>query len=237
MSGFLYVICEGKSEQFFVKNVLSTHLPNYGWDTVTAINLKGWRRSGGYNYAIQEIKRTVSTHKGAAVYTTFFDLYGFPTDIPCREQAEKLPDPLKKARLYEKQIKQSIDNLLKNETWYNPALFIPYVQPYEFEAFLSVDPKCSANKLLSDSDKDKAKLESALRKIKQSFETPEHINNSPETAPSKRLEELVPKFRKNKAGRAGFSWRIPESVGIEKIRTHCLHFNEWLTSIEQFFQA
>jgi hypothetical protein len=103
----LYIISEGRSECNFVKNVLSAHFVNFNW-IVTPTTLPtsrksrsgykgGWRRTDGYKYAIEEIRKTIITH-GYELHTTFFDFYGFPTDIPCYEEAQRLKTPLRDSR-------------------------------------------------------------------------------------------------------------------------------------------
>ena len=57
---------------------------------------------------------------------------------------------------------------------------------------------------------------------------PERINNSRETAPSKRIEGL--KYNYNKVS-DGFV--IAQAIGIDKMREACPLFNDWLTSIER----
>lgn len=239
----LCIMVEGRTECNFAKNVLADHLFQYGWiiRPITLITGKnkigvhkgGWHHSDGYKNALKQIYNTIMCEKGTEVYTTFFDLYGFPSDIPCFEEAKKLNSPYEKAKLYEKQIKQDINHLLKDNHNYNEAQFIPYVQPYEFECFLFVDPHCSASEL-SDHVLHYKDIEKKIRAIALAFETPEHINNSPVTAPSKRIEHIAPGYVKNKAGKAGFGWKIARDVGLFNIRQKCFHFNEWLTSIEEY---
>ena len=239
----LYVISEGRSECDFVKNVLSEHLIEYMWIVIpltlptsrgTGSGRKGgWRRTKGYEYAIKGISNMIITHSNE-VHTTFFDLYGFPSDIPCYEQAKALSSPLEKARLYEDQLKKDVNGSFASGTKYNLDLFIPYVQPYEFECFLFVDPECSAQELSNGEESKAELLEKEIKKIKNNNTTPEHINDDPKTAPSKRIESLVPGFVKNKTGKAGFSWRIPQRIGTERLRAECNHFNEWLSFIESY---
>ena len=134
----------------------------------------------------------------------------------------------------EQQIKQDISELFRDDPSYNENLFIPYIQPYEFESFLFIDPRCSAHNLVSEDETKAELLEFEIRKISSGFDTPEHINDSPEKAPSKRIAKLVPGFVKNKAGKAGFSWRIAQNVGIQNIRHTCRYFNEWVSLIELY---
>ena len=67
-----------------------------------------------------------------------------------------------------------------------------------------------------------------IREIRESYPTPEHINNSPETAPSKRLEKLIPNYAKIKNGTL-----ISKDMGIDKILAECPHFREWIEQISR----
>jgi hypothetical protein len=184
---------------------------------------------------MREIKRSIITNKNE-IHTTFFDLYAFPPDIQCRKEAESVTNPTAKALLYEQQILSDVSALFDGDSSFNQRLFVPYVKPYVFECFLFVDPKTSAY-ILSDGDNAKSKtLESKIRIISQEFESPEHINNSPNTAPSKRLETILPGFVKKKAGKVGYSYRAAQRAGLQNIRQACRHFDEWLTKLEKYQQ-
>lgn len=67
------------------------------------------------------------------------------------------------------------------------------------------------------------KIESVINE----FDTPEDINNSPNTAPSKRLLDAIPGYNKVLYGRM-----LAESIGLDSIRSKCPMFNEWLTKLE-----
>ena len=240
MPRMLYIISEGRTECAFVKRVLAQHLEPFNWtaypitlitgDKTNGSSKGGFRRSKGYEHAINEICSVISNHDINDVHATFFDLYGFPVDIPCHEKAKSLTSPQDKAKLYECQIKKDVAELFEGNKSFRSDLFLPYVQPYEFECFLFVDPKLSADEF-SDGNSDKAKkLEDKMSKIIRDFDTPEHINDSFETAPSKRLEKLVPNFREKKVS----NWKIAQAVGIQRIRDACPHFNKWLSMIETF---
>lgn len=238
----LIIICEGRTETNYTKNALAEQLLQYNWivDYVTlptgksnhGVHKGGWRRTSGYKHALKEIQRHLLTRKNE-IHSTFFDLYGFPIDIPCFEESQSLQCPYEKAKLYERQIKDDVNSLFKNDSNYNPDLFIPYIQPYEFEAFLFVEPHVSAIKLSDELSVSKV-LEKELNEISKKFKTPEHINDNPDKAPSKRIEKLVPGFVKNKAGKSGLSWGIAYDVGIQNLRKSCFHFNEWITYLENY---
>ena len=66
-----------------------------------------------------------------------------------------------------------------------------------------------------------------LRQIRSRFQTPEDINDGSETAPSKRIKQVIPRYDKLANG-----WLIAESIGLDTIRTECSRFNDWLSLLE-----
>jgi hypothetical protein len=230
----LIVICEGRSEANLVKNLLSPVYSNRfiiipktlptGKNPEGGDSKGGWRKPGGYTHGLREIKKIVNLHKNDII-TTFFDLYGFPEDIPCFEQAQKIYDPLEKAKEYETQLREDIVAFEKN------VQFFPHIQPYELEALLFVDPE-KASREMSETVEDIERIKSEMTAVRREFKTPEHINGGAKTAPSKRLETIITNYRKNKAGRSGFSWRVATEIGILKICEECLHFGSWIKKIE-----
>jgi len=97
--------------------------------------------------------------------------------------------------------------------------FIPYIAMYEFEALLFSDPVVLARKLKIE--------ESAIKAILEECGEPENIDNSPITAPSKRLESLSKRFRKTTTGIA-----ILKETGLSAIRNKCPIFDSWVTTLE-----
>jgi hypothetical protein len=187
----------------------------------------GWLRYGGYAHALKEINKYISLHMGA-VFTTFFDLYGFPSDISCSPRAKTVTDAVARAKIYEDQMTRDIHQSNKD------VRFLPHIQPCEFEALLFAAPNIAAKMLAADKTdkKEISKIQVQLENIRNQFSTPEHINL--EQPPSKRLEKIVPGYKKNKVGRAGFSWMIPKEIGISELRKQCPHFNEWIAALEDY---
>ena len=72
-----------------------------------------------------------------------------------------------------------------------------------------------------------AHLGRVFQTIRDAFPTPEDINNSPITAPSKRVVATYPKYRKVLHGKNGAA-----AVGIDCMRQECPHFRSWLETIE-----
>lgn len=92
---------------------------------------------------------------------------------------------------------------------------------HEFEGILFSNPE--SFELIAETD-----VVNKIREIRESYPTPEHINNSPETAPSKRLEKLIPNYAKIKNGTL-----ISKHMGIDKILAECPHFREWIEQISR----
>ena len=65
-------------------------------------------------------------------------------------------------------------------------------------------------------------------KIRDTFSTPEDINDSTETAPSKRVLELCTGYRKPLHGTLAAL-----EVGIEAMRRECPHFRDWVERLER----
>lgn len=102
----------------------------------------------------------------------------------------------------------------------------PYVQKHEFESLLFSDtaafgaPECDAEWDIQ-----------ALASIRRQFRTPEDINDSPETAPSKQISNVLPGYDKPVHGPL-----VAKETGLEKIRAECPRFHVWLTRLERLAQ-
>ena len=69
---------------------------------------------------------------------------------------------------------------------------------------------------------------SRLAAVRASAQTPEHINDGPETHPSKQLAPLRPRYRKTLHGPSAIA-----RVGLSRVRSECPHFGAWLSRIER----
>lgn len=92
---------------------------------------------------------------------------------------------------------------------------------HEFESLLFSDENILANELGIDVEK--------ISEIINACGEPEKINNSRETAPSKRLNKLkvTGNFKKTTEG-----INIAEKIGIDKMREKCPVFHAWLVALE-----
>ena len=100
--------------------------------------------------------------------------------------------------------------------------FIPFVLMHEFEALLFSDCVQFAEAIGQD---DVAK---DLQAVRAQFATPEEIDDSPQTAPSKRIGGIVRGYDKPFMGNLAIL-----GIGLPKIRSECRHFDDWLACLER----
>ena len=100
--------------------------------------------------------------------------------------------------------------------------FVPYVMLHEFEALLFSDCEKFANAI------ERPALAQKMQAIVDAAGEPEAIDDTPEGAPSKRIEALIPEYDKLHLGILAAL-----EIGLDKIRAACPHFNAWLTRLEE----
>jgi hypothetical protein len=103
--------------------------------------------------------------------------------------------------------------------------FVPFVVMHEFEGLLFSDCEAFADGI------GRPQLAQPFREIRQQFATPEEINDSPFTAPSKRVEGLVEGYEKPLLGTLAAL-----KIGLDTIRSECPHFRDWLVRLESWPQ-
>lgn len=152
------------------------------------------------------------------ILTTFLDLYGLDTSFPNFEAASKKSDLYDRVEALEK----ALHTELVSFVGCRPERIIPYIQPHEFEGLLFSDVS-----ILCSIEPDWLISAPKLQLMRNQFNSPEHINNSFETKPSKRLEDnLHPKYKKTTHGP-----RISKHIGINAMENECKHFKQWMDKI------
>ena len=224
----LLVHVEGQTEETFVNELLCPHLTRFGWSMVSARLLGNARRRdrrGGtksWGSARTEIVRHLCEDAGRVV-TTMVDYYGMPRmgsrAWPGREHASSLPF-IDKARTVEDALSASVQEALGHGR--NARRFLPYVMMHEFEAMLFSDCAAFGRGI------GRPHLGGEFQQIRDAFGSPEEIDDSPETAPSKRVERLVCGYEKPLYGTLAAL-----EVGLGTIRRECPHFESWLGRLEQ----
>jgi hypothetical protein len=214
----VYVVCEGQTEELFVNEILSNFFA--ARDIYLTPRLIGKPGHKGGNFRFERLLTDVRSLLGdsKSYCTTLFDFYGLPSNFPGKEQAQSMTTGKDKAQA----IKQSLlDRLTKELGEDSLRRFIPYVQMYEFEGLLFSD--CLE---LADAIGQRA-IARKLQRIREEFDSPEDINDSKITAPSKRITTLYPAYDKPVHGSLAAL-----GIGIAKIREECSLFDAWLQQLE-----
>lgn len=191
----LGISVEGATEERFVISCLMPYLAQKQI-FITPVSLNG---NVSVDRISSELKNLLYSFD---VVTTLYDFYGFK-QLDQNETKDSL----------EHRILMSIPKNLQER-------LIPYIQMYEFEGLLFSSPSIMSAVLQEE------KIEPWAKNILDQFNgNPELINNSPETAPSRRL--AITPYRKTTHGP-----NIAKEIGIENIREKCEGFDDWIRVLE-----
>lgn len=219
----LHIIAEGQTEERFVKDTVVSHLSalNVFTDVRCVLTSKDRNKKyrGGlisYQKAKSDIRNWLASDANSdARFTTMFDLYALPNDFPGLDEAVKKMNPYEKIEMLEQALFADV----------NDRRFIPYIQLHEFEALLFSKPSMLELEYFEHINELKQ-----LEEIIISFsKNPELINGNPETAPSKRIINLIPEYEGNKVNVGA---AIASLIGMKHLRTSCHHFNAWIVKLE-----
>jgi len=217
-SKVVMIIVEGKTEQLFIENILAPYFAPKGiYLKATQLTKKGQK---GGDVRFSRAKTDIRNHfrqRSDTIVSIFVDYYGIKEwpgldSVPSNATPEQIADHLNA------KVKQAI---LAEFPESNPAVrFIPFLAVHEFEALLFSDTAVLATELGIE--------KSTIDRVVCECGSPEKINNSPETAPSKRLEN----WSKGHYGKTSTGLAIAEKVGIMKMREYCPLFDAWLNLLE-----
>lgn len=211
----LIIICEGPTEQEFCMEVLGADLAKR--DVYVEAPLIKHSHGGIVPWAT--IKRQILKHlqEGEAYVSMLVDYYGIKEQFgfPGWEEAIRIVDKTERLHFLLDKMREDIPEEFRYR-------FIPYIQMHEFEGLLFSD----VHAFLNSFEENEIKMED-LQAAADAFESPEMINNSPETAPSKRLIDAIPDYDKIVFGNC-----VAMDIGLEKIREKCPLFNEWVEKLE-----
>ena len=213
------MICEGQTEEMFVNELL---VPTFlAKDLLLVPALIGRPGHKGGNFKFDRLQTDVKNRllgERTAYCTTFFDYYGLPQSFPGKDIHNSQVDIVAKATRVQDAMTAKLTRLIGDDAM---RRFIPFVQMYEFEALLFSDPIAFARGISNEH------LSQNLTDIAEQFDSPEHINNSPQTAPSKRIESLIRGYEKPLMGTLGAL-----EVGLDSMRQKCELFDNWLKQLE-----
>ncbi len=211
-----YLLVEGQTEETFVRELIGPHYARIRrFITPIIFSTSPGYKGGVTSYAkIKPQLTRLCRQDRSAIVSTLMDLYALPNDFPGKADASYplLGTGRQKAQFIELRLTQDV----------NEPNFLAHLTVHEFEAVLFVEPE-----RFSDWT-DSPKVVEALAAIAQEHLTPEDINDSPQTAPSKQILKLMPRYEKTFHGPL-----IASDIGLDALRQACPHFNAWLARLEQ----
>lgn len=218
----LLVHVEGQTEETFVNEILRYELSRHGYISVDA-RLMGNARKRSKRGGIAPwptVRRDIMRHLKSdrhAISTTMVDYYGMP-----QSSGRGWPGRAKSASLSSHERAQHIENCLANDIKekmgrnFDLRRFIPFVMMHEFEALLFSDCVGFVTAI------GRPDLLRHFQNIRQSFRNPEEIDDSRETAPSRRIMDVVPEYEKPLYGVLSAL-----DIGLEAMLDSCPHFSSW----------
>lgn len=206
----VHVFCEGQTEDVFVREVLRPHFERFGIWLNPIILRTGPQGKGGissYGKIRWQVEQKCREDSGALV-TTLLDFYALPKDFPAADAGgPSIMRALTMVEAFQKDIGQP--NFLAN------------LVVHEFEGLLFSSPPAFGLWF------DRRNVVRAISSVRAEFETPEHINDGPTTAPSKRIFEICITYDKVAHGSL-----IALDIGLDAIRRECPIFDSWITRLE-----
>ena len=209
----VYIYCEGQTEESFINKILQSYFLGMGINVIPIICTTkristGKYKGGATNY--EKIKNELiilcKSHPNEYI-TTMFDYYAMPGNTPGIDHRDV--DLIKRVESIEAEINSDIG--MRN-------CFFHFML-HEFEGILFSNPV--SFRLIADE-----RAVEKIQEVRNSFPTPEHINDSPVTAPSKRIKQIIPNYAKVRNGAI-----LSEDMGIDVILRECPHFRDWIKQI------
>lgn len=212
----IYIICEGQTEEEFVNGILRPYFNSHQIYDVRPILMSTSKGHKGGDVKYDRLKFNIDKllkRESDILVTTFIDYFRLKTDFPNFEVAQRIQNKVLKVDFLEQALADAINN----------PRFIPYIQLHEFEGLLFA----SKDGFEFLPDLKQANLNSLLLAVEEK-ENPEELNDGELTAPSKRLEQLIPGFDKNKPFYGGL---IAEINTINAVLDRCLRFKAWVVTL------
>lgn len=212
----LYILGEGQTEEQFVNEILRPYFTANEIYDVRCILMETSPGHKGGDVSYQRYKLNAEKllkHERDIIVTSLIDFFKLRTDFPSYQEAiQTYPnDKVQRITFLENSIAKNICH----------PRFIPYIQLHEFEGLLfsSTDgfdflPEIPSSNL--------AELKQAVAE----YDNPELLNDGETTAPSKRLENLVPGYQKNFHGPL-----LAEVISLNTILSKCERFKSWLDKL------
>jgi hypothetical protein len=221
MSKRALILVEGQTEERFVKDVLGPAFSTRGlFFSATLLVTKRVKAGPNFKGGVTSFAKfkndllRLLDGAGDALVTTMLDYYGLPLDFPGMSTRDPRHSPVERVCHVEAALLSHFNS---------PPNFIPFLALHEFEAWL-FSSSSELPRVMTEVNKERE-----FAALCSSVATPEEINERPESAPSKRIQELFPAYRKVLHGPP-----TANRIGLDGIRQKCPHFNSWLSKLEQF---
>jgi hypothetical protein len=213
------VLVEGQTEERFVNECLAPYLLDKGLILERPTIVATKRVAGGPNFKggissygqVQRDLQRLLHDEHASIITTVLDYYALPKDFPGMRD-RPAGSPRNRVKHVEAAWAAAVGD----------RRFVPHLALHEFETWVYADPSRLEPWMFDDD----AKAIEAIAKIAAAYQTPEDIDDGPDTAPSKRLEKVF-NYQKLLHGPLAVS-----AIGIDRIRAVCPHFHQWLGRLE-----
>lgn len=226
MKKILHVLCEGQTEERFCAQVLKDYLKSFDIVVKPQILVTNKKKNcrGGLLHFVQ-VERDLSqmfkqfrdTDFEQHWFTTMFDFYALPDEFPGYK------DQIADHRLRVVHLEDALGAHFKHDR------FIPYIQLHEFEALVFA----GLDKLKAQYAPDR-KLDKAISKLENALEqhngNPEEVNDSPVTAPSKRIIAAFTSLHNYNKKMTGPD--VAKAIGISNLKIKCVHFAQWIGKVE-----
>ena len=205
----LAVSVEGQTEEEFVKSVLADHLRPLGVEPTPVLIGRARGNADGGDVSVDKLAADMATlYWSFDFVTSLVDFYGF------HGKEDRTVEQL------EHDLNRELQSRISHH--WDQRKVVSYVQRHEFEGLLFSDVR-AFGAIQGVSDRSIAKL----GEVRSQFATPEDINDDPNTAPSKRIADAIPAYRKRLHGPL-----VAEDTGFDTIRGECRRFDEWLMRLE-----
>ena len=228
----LLIHVEGETEENFVNDIIGPYLYRRGYTKVSARIVGNARlrdRRGGIR-AWSAVRKDILNHLKEdpnCISTTMVDYYALPKTgdkaWPGRETSGMLSFSRKAATVEDALMEDICQEM---GAGFDARRFIPFVMMHEFEGLLFSDCEGFSRGI------GLPELANEFQAIRDQFSSPEEINDSPVTAPSKRVKGLVQGYEKPLMGTLAIL-----EIGLDAVRRECPHFREWLDRLEAWPQG
>lgn len=221
------IICEGLTESNFIKRYLAPYLEfNNIIVKASILKSRSGRHVGGRVTVDRVAERMRVMYHDVDRVSSFVDFYGF------QDTNGRTKDQLETA---------IFDEIIKMDPRIDGRFVKPYIQMYEFEGLLFSNPEAFRsiaeihllNKVPNKNHKKESEIEKIIKSISdisEEFSTPEDINNSIETAPSKRITRIF----ENTYNKTEHGPYLAGQIGIDVIREKCPLFNKWVIDLQNW---